>query len=102
MKYIFVGLSGAGDHSSRIGSLTLTKFGQTVELDKQLATDAILGGCPLLTPDEVKKIGLSPADFQKYPTPGSHVSAPPEFLSKRSAAWTLISEIRQSLEVSRG
>ena len=63
-----------------------TRFGERVELDADLAADAVDGGAAILPDALFASVGFTPAELERYAEIGSHFDAPPEFLAKKKAA----------------
>lgn len=91
--YVFCG------SQSVIGNVVeMKRFGQRVDLDDQIAQEAIAGGCPLLVAEEFDAIGFSDEELKKYGDVHARASAPSEFVEKARLAWVRISEIRSDIE----
>ncbi len=71
---------------SYIGNTKLDQFGQSVELDEQMAVEAMEGGCALLPADQFAEFGFTPEELSIFKEPGSDWNAPAEFKAKKKAA----------------
>lgn len=68
------------------GDIVLQRFGQPIELDEQLAFDAMAGGCALIPDEQFQEIGFSNQELELYAEPGSDWAAPESFKQKRKEA----------------
>jgi hypothetical protein len=75
-----------GGATSYIGDTKLDHYGQSVELDEQMAFMAMEGGCALLTAEHFDEFGFTPEELAAYKEPGSDWNAPAEFKAKKRAA----------------
>jgi len=75
-SYRFIG------HTSAIGSLSLRRFGQKVELTTDDARSAVNGGCALVPEAEFWACGFTEADLRDYATPAQRARATDGFTQK--------------------
>lgn len=76
--YRFVGAMSA------VGNVELKRFGQTIELTKEEAANAILGGCAIIPESEFQSLGFHPQEVGI--TAGQQIGKPSEFRAKKAAA----------------
>ena len=90
MRYVGGANSVIGYMSRR--PIELKSYGQRVELTEDQARDAIRGRVALLTEEEFDALLHTPEELKKYARFESHLHAPPEFLDRRSKAWSKVLE----------
>lgn len=84
-----------GTETEIAGVCTLTRFGQSVDLDPELAAEAVEGGAPILPEALFSSVGFTAGELDRFAEIGSHFDAPAEFLAKKKAALLKMHEWRE-------
>ena len=71
---------------AEIGDIELREFGQPVELDDQLAKEAVAGNCAIIRDEEFQAIGFTADELRKHKYVGARQNAPAEFKRKFATA----------------
>jgi len=79
MQYRFIGAE------SEVGPHLLKRLGQEIELQPDVAADAMVK-CPLLPDADFAEIGFTADELKAFASPGAQMSAPPEFHEKLKLA----------------
>ena len=85
-----------GSNSSIEGVVSLTEFGQAVDIPPGMERDALKVCC---VPEKAfAAIGFTAEELAQYKYPGAHVGASPEFLEKKRQALVALHELRHGKE----
>lgn len=90
MTYRFLGFdSDVGEHALRL-------FGQRVEMDDDLATEAVAGGCALLPEADFAACGFTASELAAHQNIGTHAEASQEFRDKKHRALLMLAAKQQA------
>jgi hypothetical protein len=83
-----------GTYSEIHGVAELKELGQSVQLDEQLFSEAIKGGCAIVPSDDFDAAGFTPDELRKYKYAGPRQSAHEEFKGKLAELHAALSALQ--------
>ena len=83
-------------------SMLVQRFGEKVELDKDVAENAVLIGAQMIPEDQFSALGFTDKELEENASSAAHDSAPDEFKKKKFKALTALHDFRQTVRAEKG